>query len=259
MTREYTDRDIAYVRRHYRRQPVAAIAAELRRSVKAIRVLASRLGVARRSGGRAADPAMLARIRRRHSHGWADPEIAAELGISREWVGELRRRLGLPTNANNSRCRARVAAKTREQCRAAGVRNLGQLRALVHRQRAEAAGWPADLRPRAVEILDLLYNHGPKTRRQIADALGMPWKGSRDSLVSNDPEGSYLAHLIARGLVVCLPRALPMPGRGKNVSIYMIPPYVRKALPRKERQCERTTAERSKPSTRPSSPTSSGA
>jgi hypothetical protein len=60
------------------------------------------------------------------------------------------------------------------------------------------------------------------TRPQIAEAVGMPWKGSRASLRSNDPEGSYLAHLIARGLVVDLGRLVKEGGQGRNRHLYSL-------------------------------------
>lgn len=239
MTRHiWTSREVAYVKRWYRRRPTAEIAAEIGVSVRAVYVRANALGITESRQGIASR--VRSRIRDLHARGYCDTEIAADVGCSREYVGELRREMGLASNAMNDRHRRRVAAKTQEQCRRAGVPNLAALRAKVHRQRAEAAGWPADLRPRHVEILDLLYEWGPQTRRQIAEALGMPWKGSRKSLVSNDPEGSYLAHLIARGLVVCLPRKLPMGGQGRNVSVYIIPLYVKRGE-RKEHQCAQQT------------------
>jgi DNA-binding IclR family transcriptional regulator len=91
---------------------------------------------------------------------------------------------------------------------------------------AKESGWPDDLRPRAVQILNLLASHGmPLTRKQIAEKIGMPWKGSRKSLHSNDKEGSYLANLQARGLVIKLGKiANTNCGRGSGVSLYTLGP-----------------------------------
>lgn len=162
-----------------------------------------------------------ATVRRLNREGWPDQEIAAHLGCERHTVSRHRRAMGLPSKARSGRYRDRVREKTQAQCRAAGVDSLGELRALTFRIRSLRAGWPVDLRPRHVEMLDLLERRGPMTRREIADALGMPWKGSRWSLKSNDAEGSYLAHLIRRGLVVDLGRINRVTGRGKGYSTHV--------------------------------------
>jgi hypothetical protein len=75
-------------------------------------------------------------------------------------------------------------------------------------------------------MLNAMWDNGPMTRRELADAIGMPWKGSRKSLVSNDPEGSYLAHLIARGLVVSLGRIKKGKGRGHSCQVYSLPLWI---------------------------------
>lgn len=241
MRKTWTKTELDYLRRWYRKRPTSEIATHLGVTVGKVYATVQRLriGEPKPGIGRRVGP----QIRKYHAQGWSDSEIAAKVGCCREYVGELRRKLGLPSNAYNEHYRARVRAKTQEQCRKAGVPNLGALRARIHREQAAAAGWPEDLRLRHVQILDLLYDHGPKTRREIAEAIGMPWKGSRQSLTSNDPEGSYLGHLMARGFVVCLPRKVRQGGQGKNVSLYMIPPYVRRdEKKRKGSQCKERTA-----------------
>lgn len=240
----WTDTDLAYLRRWYRKRPTSAIAEHVGVTLRAVYAMVQCVGLGWPKPG--IGSRIRTTLRRLHARGYSDSEIAEVVDCSRSYVSQHRRTMGLASNAYNARYRARVRAKTAEQCRLAGVPNLGAYRAMIYGKRAAAAGWPEDLRPRHVEILDLLYDHGPKTRREIADALGMPWKGSRKSLVSNDPEGSYLAHLQAHGFVVCLARKLPMGGQGKNVSLYMIPPYVRRdEKKRKESQCqEKTAAER---------------
>ncbi len=168
-------------------------------------------------------PGFVAFFRARHAAGWSDSEIAAAFGADRHAVSGLRRRLGLPSNARSGRVRKKIADAMRQQCRREGVKNLAALRVKVFSQRARAAGWPEDLRPRAVQMLNLLWERGPQTRRQIAEAISMPWRGSRKSLVSNDPEGSYLAHLMRRGLVVSLGRVVKGAGRGRSVHLYSLP------------------------------------
>lgn len=175
-------------------------------------------------------------LRARHAEQWSDSEIAAELRMDRRYLSELRTRLGLKPNNNSDRRRRKVALKTRAQCRQAGVKSLGELRAVLYRGFSAKHGWPHGLRPRAVQILELLFAEFPVplSRRQIAARLGMPWKGSRASLCSNDTEGSYLAHLAARGLVIRSPRTAPVGvsrrgnGQGCGVCLYTLTPAARK-------------------------------
>lgn len=182
-----------------------------------------RLGLCQPHRGRL--PGLQEFVQEKHPLGWSDAEIAAEWGCERHTIGDIRKRLGLPSNAFSEHFRRRVAAKTAQQCRAAGVPSLGALRVKVFRDRARRAGWPEDLRPRAVQILNALWDHGPMTRPELAAVIGMPWKGSRKSLVSNDPEGSYLAHLAKRGLVQVLKRGRKVTGKGRGASldVYTLP------------------------------------
>lgn len=212
----WTDSQRAIVRERYRRDGAAAVARTIGRTVRQVHQMAVTLGLSdhhpRVSAGDRAT------IRRLNAEGWSDAEIAAELGRDRHVVGRHRRRMGLADNAASERRRGRVREATAQQLEAAGIASLGELRAVAYRDFAASRGWPADLRPRAVMILHALAARGPMTRRQIALAIGMPWKGSRKSLTSNDPEGSYLANLAARGLVVRLLRAAPVTGQGKGRS-----------------------------------------
>lgn len=179
-------------------------------------------------------PAFEAYLRKQHALGLSDEEISAGYSkivgrhVDRHTVGAWRRRLGLGHNAYSEHQRNRVRIKTRAQLKAAGLSSMGELRRQAWARHARRLGWPEDLRPRAIQILHALYTRGPMTRREIATAIGMPWKGSRKSLVSNDPEGSYLAHLIRRGLVISLHRAGKVTGQGKgrSVNIYTLPLHV---------------------------------
>jgi hypothetical protein len=184
-------------------------------------------------------------IRRHHKLGWSDHEIAAAWNcqhpgqrVSREWLCEVRReKLRLAHNAFSQHRRQQVAKKTKQQLRRCGCASLAEVRSKAFGDFAVRQGWPADIRPRGVQILTLLYQQGPHTRRQICDKIGMRWKGSRQSLTSNDREGSYLAHLIARGLVVQLPRMVKGRGRGKSVHLYAIAPQIHRG-----ETCEKTPA-----------------
>lgn len=231
--RKYTPKQIELVRKHYRRRPTAQLAAEIGCTQQQLRNLAYRVGIATKQPGR---PGLVSLILAKHPLGWSDQEIAdaynrrhRHLQVTRKWVWEIRRdKLGLPSNAYSKHRRQRVANKTRQQLRQAGLKSLAELRVQKFQQFAERSGWPADLRPRAVQILNVLYERGPQTRRQLAEAIGVPWLGSRKTLHSNDPEGSYLAHLQKRGLVVRLGRIVRQGGQGQNVNLYSIPAHIKR-------------------------------
>jgi DNA-binding transcriptional ArsR family regulator len=221
MRRYWTDTERQHLQRLYPNHTVTVIARRLGRSPKAIYQEADKLGlskVIRTPTGLA----FRAELRRLNGLGYSDTEIAESIGCERHTISKWRQRLNLPSNARGDRYKARVRVKTAEQCRKAGVSTLGAVRALAFRKRAAEAGWPADLRPRAVEMLEALSARGPLTRREIAEAIGMPWKGSRWSLKSNDPEGSYLAHLMAQGLVISLGRLVRQGGKGRNCHLYSL-------------------------------------
>jgi hypothetical protein len=208
----WTAAEIAYLRAHYKQDRTAAeIATRLGRGRSSIFGQADRLGLLARGrrwhAGRG-EP-WEKTVRRLHAKGWTDGPIARLFHRDRRGICEWRIKLGLPANGRSLWYRRRVGRKTRAQCRQAGVANLSQLRLKVWREAVSRMGWPEDLRPRGAQILDLLYREGPLARREIAERCGMPWKGTRKSLLSNDPEGSYLAHLIRRGLVIT-------PGRRRN-------------------------------------------
>lgn len=218
--RYWTPEEDAVLRERLGRETAASIAARLGRKARSVHNRTRQLGLAAPAPRLSA--ADRAEVRRLHALGWCDTEIGAALGHERHSIGRARARMGLAANAASDHRRRQVAARTRRQLDDLGVRSLGELRSVAFRAYALEHGWPAGLRPRAVQILELLHRDGPKTRRQIAEALGMPWKGSRKSLVSNDPEGSYLAHLMARGLVVSLGRVVRGRGKGRSCHLYSL-------------------------------------
>jgi transposase-like protein len=219
--RFWTTEELDFVRANYRQLTAKQIGAQLGRSVSSVYQGAEKLGlvIARPPLDR---EARLASLRQLHAQGYSDSEIAREWGISRKVAEDWRKRAGLPSNALSEHRRARVREKTREQLARAGLPSLAHVRLAAFKKFARKHGWPEDLRPRAVMMLNAMWQRGPMTRRELADAIGMPWKGSRKSLVSNDPEGSYLAHLMKRGLVVSLGRCKQNGGQGKNTHVYTL-------------------------------------
>lgn len=213
--RWFTAQEQSLVRELYATHTAEQVAARIGRSVGSVYRLAERLGLEK---CRHWTDEEIDAVRRLNAEGLPDRVVAERLGYTLDQAKHLRQRFGFQFNPD-------IEAKRRaveKQHQALGIRHGGELRALAYRRFATESGWPNDLRPRAVQILNLLAAVGlPMSRRQICDALGMPWKGSRASLSSNDPEGSYLAHLAARGLVQVLHRAGTVTGEGKGKSVHL--------------------------------------
>jgi len=162
-------------------------------------------------------------IRRLHQLGWSASEMESIVGITLRAINHRLNVLGLKPHGRSERYRKRVAEKTQAQCEAAGVRNLAELRSVNMKRVARSLGWPDHLRLRSVQILETLYQLGPMTRRQIADAIGVQWKGSRKAFATSRAEGGgYLAELQRAGLVIRLQKAVTAKGKGRSHDLYMV-------------------------------------
>lgn len=165
------------------------------------------IGAAKSRNWRRRMESTFAVIRARHSEGWSDAEIAAEVRIDRRLICEWRKDyLGLPANGNNERRRAKVREKTREQLAAAGLRTLADLRREAHRAKIRAAGWPDWMLIRHAQILNLIWMRGPMTRREVAAAMGIPWKAhAREMFHSNfkaNGGSTYFGDLLKAGYLI---------------------------------------------------------
>lgn len=206
--RYWTADQIAVLRAKYATTQTRQLARELGRGESSVYQMAKKLGLQQPRLKYPEDLSTL--ITQRHSQGWSDTEIAAEWSaahpqqpIDRRTLRDMRAKLGLPHNAYSAHRRACVAAKTREQLEASGVRSLAELRSKRYREYAVERGWPVWLRPRQVQILDVLYECGPLTREEIVIACGMKTeRAQRYWLSSKYGRGSYLADLAAAGFVV---------------------------------------------------------
>lgn len=178
-------------------------------------------------------PHLKDRVRDLASAGLTDAAIAREMGGEvpgtgdpRRWVTYVRTALGLPSNKAAILDARRRAVKT--QYERLGVSNTGQLRTLAYRKFARENGWPEDLRPRAVQILNVLAEVGPQTRDELARAIGMRVEGlkSRQKLKSNSEGHSYTAGLIRRGLIFRHKRWGTSKPRGHNrlPDLYILTP-----------------------------------
>jgi hypothetical protein len=126
------------------------------------------------------------------------------------------------------------------QLKTLGLSSPTELRSRAFRLYAIECGWPEDLRPREVQILNVLAARGvPMTRLEIAQAIGMRTDRTGDRghghktlelLSGNGPGGTYTASLMRRGLVAKLKRGSVVAGLGKGHSrdlYYLGPEAVR--------------------------------
>lgn len=222
--RAWTESELSYLREHYRRGYAPEIAKALLRSVSSVHQQARLNDI--RTTSNPAPKGWQETMRLMNAEGYSDSEVAKAIGCSRRHTCALRRKLGLPNNNLSERRINGIRERTKQQCEEKGVRNLGEVRSRVFRERARRAGWPDDLRPTAVRILNALWDNGPMARREICEAIGLTWRGARASLKSRDPEGSHLGHLVARGLVVNLGRRVKGEGKGRSVYLYSLPLWI---------------------------------
>lgn len=153
-----------------------------------------------------------AELRSLHAQGYTDSEIGEAVGRSRVAIGTQRRKYGLPSNRPHQRFIDRCRNVTKKMVRDRGLKNFCGLRQQAWKDFARRNGWPEDLWPREVTILNALLERGPMTRRQICDAIGLRWCGRNSSLKSHRPgHSTHLGYLASRGLVVRL-------GTARNVS-----------------------------------------
>jgi hypothetical protein len=241
-SRFFTDQQKSLVREHYGRMPTKELAASIGRSVQKIYALAHRMGL---DQGVHWPPGQRQALRNyiaaRHAEERSDGEIARgwnaehpELSTDRRWVSEVRKdQCRLPAHGMRSkRFRARVAEKTKEQLVKAGLPSIGYLRLEAYKSFCVRQGWPQVSRPRLAQILNLLYEQGPKTLPEIAAAIGVRWRTDKRhpngiGLPGNGPGGSYTAELTRLGLVVRLGRKAKYgPGRGQRRFLYAMAPGV---------------------------------
>ena len=202
---KWTPYQDARLRRLYPTGPAWTVAVLLKRTLKQVERRVKVLGLSKQPRH---PPAILERVRELHAEGLTDAAIAERVGLERRavtWVRGKRLKLSVNREAIDE-ARQRAFKRQRESL---GITCGGELRALGYRKYAESRGWPSDLAPRAVQMLDLLAAHQPLTRERLSELMGMAWHGSRSSLKSQ--RGSYLGELLRRGLVAYQRRSRPGP------------------------------------------------
>jgi len=234
--RKFTPAEVETIRRWHGRITTNEIALRLGRPRKSIYVKLRHLGLTKHYRKKAKMEALENFIRETNRAGWSDEEIARAQDCSREWISEVRRRMGIPNNLYGPRWRARNKAQRARQLAQYGVKDAAHFRIEAWRRRARAQGWPDYLRLREIQILNLLWERGPQTREQLGDALGLRKKPRSDRgrpwypFLSNRraPRSTYLSGLVDRGLVINLGRIVSGRGQGANVCMYSLSPTIRR-------------------------------
>lgn len=226
--RYYTDQERQLIRDLYATHTAAEIAERLHgtgRAALAINRMAQKLGL-RKEGRHSAE--VLDLVRRLHQEGKTWRQIADASGLSFDQVKHIGKRLKLPTHPDRERGRRSVAS----QLKTLGLSKVTELRTRAYRNYARECGWPEDLRPREVQILNVLAEHGPKTGLELAAAIGARtdlvnrWNGGHPKcLHGNGPGGTYTATLRRRGLVYYVHRAASGKGKGARLpGLYLLTP-----------------------------------
>jgi hypothetical protein len=226
MTRRFwTTAEDEFVAANYERSSATEIGKRINRSTRAVYNRAILLGLTgERRAWTDADDAELKRL---NAEGWSDTQVGVRMRRERHIVSAYRKRLGLPSHAYGEKAIESVRAGVRKQLDRLGVRDMARLRLASWAERARQRGWPDRIngRPinlRFVEILDLLYEHGPQTRRGIAERLDMKTQNQRKLLNSRGKGGSYLAELMRAGLVANLGKIVKGQGKGRSVNLYCL-------------------------------------
>jgi hypothetical protein len=217
----WTSEADATLKQYYKQKPVAWIASRLKKTKLSVYQRARKLGLNKRRDQLEIDSRKL-RIKAFLKIGMSDSEVAARVGMKRRVLTEMRIRMGIQANGRNERYRQRMAKKLQEQCQAAGVKSLAEIRSKRFSEFSSSLGWYG-LTVRAAQIAEALYRLGPMTRLQICEAIGIPWRGSRKSLSNGQvPGGSYMSELQRAGIVVRLRAAITHKGKGNKQDLYMI-------------------------------------
>lgn len=226
MTRRmYTAAERATIHQHYHSATGEELAAMLGRTMSSVHQCAARMGLSKQPR-MPAD--MLEQVRTLYASGLTDADIARQLGLARRTVTYLRRkRLGLPTNADAVLAARRRAQKA--QLASLGIPNPAHLRRISYRKFAASRGWPAELGPRDVQILEALAVAGkPLTKRALATMIGLDIPESMRSrkILKGHGKNSSLAILDGLGLVVRLKRQHRVTGKGRGYScdLYTLSP-----------------------------------
>ncbi len=190
----WSEEEEKYVAENYSNMKQQEIADVLGRTKHAIREKAKLLGIVPKRQDLSLLPAF---IKKHHSYGWNDLEIAnaweARTGnsIRKETVLVRRRKLGLNAVGRTER--------TSQRCRNTMIAKYGRPH---HKKYAErefviSRGWPEFMSARCVLILDTIYDAGPLTKQQLCQIFNVETFGTRYGI-------EIFKFLVDRGFLVLI-------------------------------------------------------
>jgi DNA-binding CsgD family transcriptional regulator len=168
--RPWTHKDIAILRSLYHHKSRPEIGELLNRTPGAVGRKAVKLGLARVHFRMT--PAALQTLRTLTEAGYSETDIAEQLGTNWNTVRTYRRKLGLASQPRSAHYRAKVRALTRQQCKSEGVRSLVELRYMRAAAENARRGWPTDISPNGIKILEALLRESPLPTVEIARRIG---------------------------------------------------------------------------------------
>lgn len=126
------------------------------------------------------------RIRQLNEAGKSDREIASALGVSTGAVNKRRRDMGLPSNAWNEAHRRANASHCRRLVEDGVSTNIGANINRMCKKFATEHGWPDNLKPSRIRILNVLAVVGvPIGTRDLADLCGLQTTGSLTPMLAD--------------------------------------------------------------------------
>lgn len=190
--RPFTEAEVQAVRDRYAAEGPVPLAREMGRKPADIVGLAGRLGVhCWTHWTREEDQRLIDLCQRKLTN----REIAAALGRSIPSIGKRKQALGLTVALYNPEARRRQLITLHQASNPIG----SEVRWARERLALGEHGWPPDLNPKEIAILNSLQANGPQNRRTLAKSIGEPM--TRRRVLSTHGGTSAMSRLLARGLV----------------------------------------------------------
>jgi len=238
--RKWTDEENEALRAGWKRGCVASFAKRFGRSKTSVSQHATWLGLAIYRK-RTCDPELLEFIREQHAAGLLDTEMHRAWNdahpsdpVTRERICYVRRKfLGLDKNHDQLKaCKQRAYKR---QMEVLGIKSMPDLWERHMRRQALKHGWPADVRPLEIQILDVMLDGEFRTRAEIAAAIGLRSNNQREWFKTSSGSQSAIANLVNRGLLRRSSRRTRRSrtgGSGRTSYEYWMPLEVRRSRPR---------------------------